>query len=210
VEAVGRGSVELRILERLHVERELDAARLVLAVALPKGDRARWLIEKSVELGVDSLVPLSTRRQSLPVTDGLIERLRRTVIEASKQCGRNRLMQIAEPVEWRSFVAASPLGGARSWRLLADPAPGTEALAQVLVELTESLRDQPGSRPLVCVAVGPEGGFTADELELAREHAWRPIGLGPRTLRIETAAIAVAAAISLALAQRPSGSTAPD
>ena len=101
--ALGRTEVELGILSRDEVDRELPIL-LVLGVALPKGDRQKWLVEKAVELGVGRLVPLETARSVAQPTEQALERLRRTVIEASKQCGRNRLMEIASPQSWTEFV----------------------------------------------------------------------------------------------------------
>lgn len=178
VEAVKKDRVQLQILERREIDREC-AVELTLAVSLPKGDRQRWLIEKCVELGVARLIPLMTTRSVAQPLESALERLRRAVIEASKQCGRNRLMEIAEPLAWCD-LATQPAVDAL--RLFAHP-ESSQSSAPI---------DLP---PRVLIAVGPEGGFTDDELHLAREHAWRSIALGTRILRIETAAIAVAATV---------------
>ena len=106
VTACKRSTVELAITERREVDRELPQP-LVLGVALPKGDRQRWIIEKSVELGVTRLVPLITERSEKQGGD----KLGRYVIEASKQCGRNRLMEIAEPVRWGDWLATESSAG---------------------------------------------------------------------------------------------------
>src|SRR5579871_5731423 len=90
IKSISKSRVELIVLERCEVNRE-SASALTLAVALPKGDRQRWLIEKVVELGTTTLVPLETERGVAQPTSSALERLRRQVIEASKQCGRNRL-----------------------------------------------------------------------------------------------------------------------
>ena len=93
---VGKSVVELEVLERQEISRELPLD-MTLAVALPKGDRQKWLVEKLVELGVTRLVPLITERGVAQPVDSALARLKRGVIEASKQCGRNKLMEIAEP-----------------------------------------------------------------------------------------------------------------
>src|SRR5262245_60455622 len=89
-----KNTVELVVLERREISRELPIP-LTLAVALPKGDRQKWLVEKATELGVTRLVPLITERGVAQLVESALERLRRAVIEASKQCGRNKLMEIA-------------------------------------------------------------------------------------------------------------------
>lgn len=184
VEQVDRREVALAILRRDEVDRELPL-EVTLGVAMPKGDRQRWLIEKAVELGVARVVPLRTARSVAQPVRQALDRLRRAVIEASKQCGRNRLMQVAQPRDWPDFVAETsdvPL------RLLAHPTGG-EGLADVLPRA-----DRPGG---VLAAVGPEGGFTEEEVSLAMTAGWRSIDLGPRTLRVETAAILLAGILAV-------------
>jgi len=183
---ITRNVVELELLARHEVDREL-AFDLTLGVALPKGDRQRWLIEKAVELGVTRVVPLTTSRGVAQPIDRALERLRRTVIEASKQCGRNRLMEIATPQSLAGFVAATPSG---SLRLLAHPHPAATSIG--------SLRQHKPAQPIL-LAVGPEGGFTEDELGVARD-GWQLVHLGARTLRGETAAVALVAYVSLSYA----------
>lgn len=183
IQRIGKSTVELTVIERRVVDRELPF-QLTLAVALPKGDRQRWLVEKAVELGVTRLVPLVTARS---VADGraAFERLRRAVIEASKQCGRNRLMEIALPAAWNEY--ASGASNSETARLFAHPAGDAE-----LAALRSTRLDEVGH---VAVAIGPEGGWTDEEVALASANDWRFIDLGPRILRVETAAIALAAAI---------------
>jgi 16S rRNA (uracil1498-N3)-methyltransferase len=178
VERVRRSEVDLSILSRIEAVRELPF-ELTLGVALPKGDRQKWLVEKTVELGVTRLVPLQTHRAVAQPTEQAIARLRRSVVEASKQCGRNRLMQIAEPSDWPNFLqdaADVPC------RLLAHPATGQAC--------------PPHAGEKTVLAVGPEGGFTDDEASLAIASGWRPVDLGPRILRVETAALAMAAIVA--------------
>lgn len=173
----GRAEVELSVGPRQEVERELPF-ELTLAVSLPKGDRQRWLVEKAVELGVSRLVPLRTSR-SEPGPSEPAAKLMRYVIEASKQCGRNRLMEIAPPVEWATLVRET---GKR--RLVAH------AGGWPVAELAHTPAD-------AVLAVGPEGGFTDEEVAVATSAGWQVVDLGTRILRIETAAIALVAAVSL-------------
>ncbi len=188
VDTLRRSEVQLVVLERRTIDREL-AHRLILGVALPKGDRQRWLVEKAVELGVTQLVPLETARSVAQPNEKAIDRLHRGVIEASKQCGRNRLMEIASPQHWPEFVASHdsvPL------RLLAHPSPELRPPALL-----------PSMSGPVAIGVGAEGGFTDDEVALAIGHGWQPISLGPRILRIETAALALAALVAMNVSPQP-------
>ncbi|HEY2759433.1 MAG TPA: 16S rRNA (uracil(1498)-N(3))-methyltransferase [Pirellulales bacterium] len=183
--AIGRAEVDLAVDQRREVARE-SKVELTIATALPKGDRQRWLVEKAVELGLAELAPLTTERSTSRPSDGALERLRRAVIEASKQCGRNRLMVIGEPRSWQAVVDSAPKD---SLRLLAHP--GGAPLRQVLSRLVDQ-----ENYPRVFAAVGPEGGFTDDEVQASLAAGFEAIDLGPRVLRIETAAIAIAAAFS--------------
>src|SRR6476659_1655951 len=106
VETLRRADAELRIIERREIDRELPF-ELVVGVALPKGDRQKWLVEKLTELGVTSLVPLMTERSVAQPNDSALERLNRSVIEAAKQCGRNRLMEIRAPKAWSDWLTQS-------------------------------------------------------------------------------------------------------
>jgi 16S rRNA (uracil1498-N3)-methyltransferase len=190
IENLNRASVQLRVIERIETSRELPYT-LTVGVALPKGDRQKWLVEKLTELGVTTLVPLETARGVAQPTDAARQRLERSAIEASKQSGRNRLMQIASPQAFDQWVsqAHDPIAGGPGppdERLLLAH-PGGVALSEC--RLTEPLPTR--------IAIGPEGGLTDDEVAHAISNEWRRISLGPRILRVETAAVALTAAITL-------------
>lgn len=178
-----RTAVELSIHDCREVCRELGY-KLTVGVPLPKGDRARYLIEKLTELGVTRLVPLTTER-SMPARSKEEKKLSRYVIEASKQCGRNVLMDLACRSAWETFVAAST-----GVRLAAHPG-GSPPL------------DQVGQLPeAITIAFGPEGGLTDEEIRQAEAAGWKTIDLGSRILRIETAAVAVVSALTLSRPMR--------
>jgi 16S rRNA (uracil1498-N3)-methyltransferase len=182
VEKVQRMAVQLTVLNREEIDRELPA-RVTLAVSLPKGDRQRWLIEKATELGAARILPLITERSVAQPTAEAIGRLERAVIEASKQCGRNRLMEIAAPTSWPQLATTSrdkPLQP----RLIAHPGGASLAHRQTIAESCT-------------IAIGPEGGFTDGEMRLAIDGGWQSVDLGRRVLRVETAAIALLAAVAL-------------
>lgn len=187
VERVGRAEVELTVLSRQQIDRELPFD-LTLGVALPKGDRQRWLVEKAVELGIRRIVPLRTQRGVAQPVEQALARLRRTVVEASKQCGRNRLMQIDEPQAWPDFVADDPNAACR---LLAHPGKS----GQTPADFSHSDDVLPYGAKIVMLAIGPEGGFAEEEVSLAVAAGWQAVDLGPRILRIETAATLLAAMV---------------
>ncbi len=185
VERVGRSEIELAIVACQAVDRETHVP-ITLAVARPKGDRQRWLVEKATELGVARFVPLHVERGNDRQSPAGLDRLRRSVIEASKQCGRNRLMAIAAAESLADFLTA-PQGDAL--RLIAHP--GAKSCRQVLDDVAPG-----GATPAqISLAIGPEGGFTAEEVDLALAHHFHAVSLGPRILRVETAALSLAAAV---------------
>ena len=144
VHQVGRNEVELSVVSREEVNRELPV-EVTLGVALPKGDRQKWLVEKAVELGVTRIVPLRTQRGVAQPVEQALVRLRRSVVEASKQCGRNRLLQIDQPQGWSDFVADA---ADVPCRLLAHPQPEfTKRLAVCLSRPDDSCRDRRCSWP---------------------------------------------------------------
>jgi 16S rRNA (uracil1498-N3)-methyltransferase len=183
IEKCGRSEVELRIVARYDVDRELSF-ELSVGVALPKGDRQKWLVEKLTELGVTTLIPLETQRGVAQPNPAALDRLARTVIEATKQCGRNQLMEITKSQTWFKWVLSGEASEMER-RLVAHP--GGKGLSQV--DLSPRLNTR--------LAIGPEGGFTDSEIEAATRHEWQLVDLGPRILRVETAAVALSAAVAL-------------
>jgi 16S rRNA (uracil1498-N3)-methyltransferase len=189
VESLRRSSVDLQIVDRREIDRELPFA-LTVGVALPKGERQKWLVEKLTELGVTMLVPLTTDRGVAEPNAASLERLRRAAIESAKQCGRNRLLKIAEPQPstiWFAHEArASETRSPEGRRLVAHPG----GMPTSDLDYTQALPTH--------LAIGPEGGFTDAEIAAATTAGWQAVDLGPRVLRVETAAVALVAAISLA------------
>jgi len=183
VERVDRREVELVVLSRQQIDRELPL-EVTLAVALPKGDRQRWLIEKATELGITRVVPIKTDRSVAQPVPRVLARLRRTVIEASKQSGRNRLMDITPSQDWADFVNEN-----------------TDVPCRLLAHQGDESRDfdpsMVGDASRAILAVGPEGGFTDEEVSTATAAGWQPIDLGPRILRIETAAVLLTAMVAI-------------
>jgi 16S rRNA (uracil1498-N3)-methyltransferase len=193
VAKITRTEVVLDILAKHEIDRE-SASRVTLGVALPKGDRQRWLIEKAVELGVTQLVPLKTTRGVAQPNSKAILRLERAVIGASKQSGRNRLMEIAEPIDADAYFTTVP-DDATAW--IAHPYPSEDGSLHSNIQSNQQ-HGEPNASPILQptpeyrLAVGPEGGWTDKEVTDAQSYGWKVVGLGPRILRIETAALVLA------------------
>lgn len=187
VQSVGKRSASVRILW-LHPTAPAASPRIELATAVPKGDRANWLIEKATELGAATWTPLRLTRSVVDPGDGKLDKLRQTVIAACKQSGRNQLMQINATRTWTDW-----LGEAARIRtvVIAHPA-GTDA--------NETLRRMAAAsvnQHAIAIAIGPEGGFADVEIAAAVEAGAHVVNLGPNVLRIETAAVAALAWLRL-------------
>jgi len=155
---------------------------VVLATAVPKGDRLAWMIEKVTELGVDRFIPLSTERGVVKPSDQKLHKAEQTVIAACKQSGRNHLMTI-EPISSLSqLMARTDLQAARC--LMG---------AQQADNYATILRNECCDYRRLVVIIGPEGGLTTEEQSFLQQAGVQPVSLSPQILRIETAAVAFAA-----------------
>jgi 16S rRNA (uracil1498-N3)-methyltransferase len=163
--------------------------QLTLGVALLKGEKLDLVVQKATELGVRRIVPVVTRLADVRLRKGVetsrrAERLRRIALEACKQSGRARVPVIDQPAAYESFVTSAP-ANAGEWRSLFAERSGANLAGAI-----ETLRARPNS---VTALVGSEGGWTDEEIALARDAGWSVVTLGGRILRAETAAIAITA-----------------
>ena len=181
--------------------------QLTLATAIPKGERMDGLVEKATELGVWALWPLVTERSVVKdVGQMKHEGWKRRAVEASKQCGRVWVPEIAAPMPLAgaieqqgamlSLAKACPGAGGAMLTLLADPSAEAAPILQVLghCPIPAQARAEPSR---ILGFVGPEGGFTAEESAALRSAGAMPVRLGEHILRIETAAVALCAAVGL-------------
>lgn len=174
VSETGKRKVTLAVARKLRAREAVPDLWLLFA-PLKRG-RIDWLVEKATELGVGRLVPVLTRRT---IVDKLnLERLRAHMIEAAEQCERTALPELAEPVKLEAALRAWP-GGRTLY--FADEGGG--------VPLGEAIAPGPAA-----ILIGPEGGFTDDERAAIRAvPEAKPVSLGPRILRADTAAVAALA-----------------
>jgi 16S rRNA (uracil1498-N3)-methyltransferase len=148
---------------------------VVIVCAFPRASRGDWLVEKATEIGVAQLVPLEADRSVLHPGEGRIERWQRIAVEAAEQCGRAHIPLVGgEP----------PSGGLH---LVGDP--------ETTGTVRERLRALDTPAAMVVLHIGPEGGWTNAELAALDARAAQRIALGPRLLRVETAAILGAAQV---------------
>lgn len=176
------GGLSVGSLERIEARAE-SPIDVSLGLALIKYERFEWALEKATELGVREIVPLASRRCQVRLPQGKLEarleRWRRIVREAAKQCGRSAVPEVAAPRSFAEYLAAGLAGTA----LL------------LLCETSAAPWDGRIEARRIGVTIGPEGGWTAEELRSAEQAGCRIVGFGPRVLRAETAAIAALAIV---------------
>jgi len=177
VAKVSKQAVEVTILTPLGDEVE-SPLELTLGQALIKGDKFDWVVQKATELGVTRIVPLVTDHSELRKVEERIEhrlaRWRRIALEAVKQCGRRRLVEIAEPVSLAKFGAGEEV----QMKLIFSERGGRR------------LRELGAKRVAsISLAIAAEGGWSQGELKQAEAQGFIPIHLGARILRTETAAL---------------------
>jgi 16S rRNA (uracil1498-N3)-methyltransferase len=162
--------------------------RVDLLVTTLKPERAAWLVEKATEVGVYAVHFLHSARAPRSFGGGTVERLRRVAAAAVEQCGRSRLPEITGTHEWGEIEALT--AGIADRRLLDTVTAAAENAA------APPVRPDAAIAP-IALLVGPEGGLTDEERGNLRGCGWRPLGLGARVLRTETAGVVAIARVLL-------------
>jgi 16S rRNA (uracil1498-N3)-methyltransferase len=170
----------------LVAEIESDPALpITLLLSIFKFDRMEWTIEKATELGVNRIIPIVARRSEKHLAQAAqnrTERWRKIAREAAKQSRRSDIPAIEDPIPLKT--AARREGEAV--KLLLAEQERTTTLRATLQEALKAANDE---YPEIRLATGPEGGWVAEEEALFDAEGWKPVSLGPRILRAETAAI---------------------
>lgn len=163
--------------------------RVTLYQGLTKGSKMDMIIEKCVELGIYSIIPMETHRAISSLSEkgkaqNKILRWQKRAQGAAKQSKRGIIPQIHLPVTYNEAIKVTR----HSLKLILWEDERQSSLKGYLTRLDKGISD-------IGVAIGPEGGFSRDEIELAKDNGWESITLGPRILRTETAGMATLAAI---------------
>jgi len=160
-------------------ESDLD---LTFAIALLKGEKFDLVVQKAVELGVTKFVPLNTKRADVKPKDSekKLERWRKIIVDATKQSGRAKLMQIESPINFNEFIKNSTSRRLEGENLILFAERSGEDFSTVKT-----------SEKIIAV-IGSEGGWEDAEIESARENGFQIITFKGRILRAETAAISIA------------------
>ncbi|MBM3740872.1 MAG: 16S rRNA (uracil(1498)-N(3))-methyltransferase [Acidobacteria bacterium] len=165
--------------------------RLTVLAGLIKFDHFEWTLEKCTEAGAERFVPVLCTRSEKGLdraVDKRRQRWERILLEASQQSRRDRIPALDDPVRFADAVAMPG-----DVRLILEEQAGARPLLEAIPEPERRM-----SQDQVLLLVGPEGGWTEEERELAARGQWLPVSLGRQILRAETAALAGAAIVSAA------------
>ena len=190
IEKKGRDYAECRV-ERVDFKPREPVCDIILLQALIKGDRFDWIVEKAVELGVVSIIPVVTEKTVLKPNPAKLKRWNKIALSALKQCGGTVLPEINEILP---FPEAVDKVLSADLKLIACMQSSSRPVKKILESHKFS------GRPRIAAAVGPEGDFTIAEIDKAKESGFIPTGLGERRLRSETAALTAIAQIINSLA----------
>ena len=184
---VERDVVRGRVEEKWKLETE-PRARVTLYQAMLKGQKFDWVLQKGTELGIGAFVPVLSARcivsRADNVSDSRLDRWQRILVEAAEQSARARLPNLSDVMMFKAAWENASRGGLSIIPWEEERSTG----------LREALQEIPKSKE-INVFIGPEGGFTEEEISIAKGFGINSISLGPRILRAETAGIVAAAAI---------------
>ncbi|SMC93779.1 16S rRNA (uracil(1498)-N(3))-methyltransferase [Sporomusa malonica] len=180
-------AVQLRLIELIEDKTEPPLA-VYLVQGLAKGEKMDFIVQKAVELGVYGIIPAVTEhcvvKYDLAKQTEKVARWQKIAREAAKQCGRSYIPEIlpvtrlADVLKNNEFVSAS--------KIMLYEGQASQGLKQTLTET---------GRPTYLLFIGPEGGFSSDEVELCLGHGVKVVTMGPRIMRTETAALAALTAV---------------
>ena len=182
IQAVGKKQVTVQLAELDPVEVESPLA-IHFGQVISRGDKMEFTIQKSVELGVTVITPLFSERCAVKLggerLDKKLEQWQKIAISACEQCGRNRIPEIRPAMELAAWLAE----------------PTEELKLNLHPRAPYSINTLPEPSHGIRLLIGPEGGLSAAEIELAREHGFADMLLGPRVLRTETAGLTAITAL---------------
>jgi len=194
-EAVLDQVAELKVegrLVRLQESESESPLNITLVQGLPKGDKLELIIQKCTELGITAIWPVHTERVVVRLDSTKAEqrwkRWNRIALEAAKQCRRQRVPEIGVLQDWQTAIHNLPQD---AQGILLWESENNKSLRAVLSDMRT---DRP-----IFIFVGPEGGFTQEEVHAAQSRGIDAVTLGPRILRTETAGLATLAIISYQL-----------
>ncbi len=188
---IQKKKISLKIMEKQNINTE-SSLSIHLGQAVSRGEKMDWVIQKAVELGVNEITPVSTQYTQAKVSVQKLEHWRKIMISACEQCGRNKIPILYPAVNLSDWLNKIKISGQSQHHsnLIFEPEAGGH------------LSDLGGFASLgmtdlrtMAVLIGPEGGFSPDEITFSQQYGFQSVKLGNRILRTETAAIAAISAL---------------
>jgi 16S rRNA (uracil1498-N3)-methyltransferase len=182
---IDKKSVEVRVMAFL--QREVESPiHIHLAQGIARGEKMDFIVQKAVELGVTSITPLVTERCNVRLDsereEKRLQHWHAVVVSACEQSGRNRLPNLEKTAFLKDWLASAK----GDYRFILSPHVEKKLPATVIKE-----------QATIVLLIGPEGGFSDEEVKLAVENGFMPLNLGKRILRTETASIAAITALQV-------------
>jgi 16S rRNA (uracil1498-N3)-methyltransferase len=184
---ISKDNVFINVINEIQLDTE-SSLNLILCQGILKGEKMDLVIQKTTELGVKEIIPFITDRCIVKETRK-VKRWQKIAEEAAEQCGRTVVPTVHEPIQFNEFLEGQGIEGFIFWE------EGGISLKEAVLKISP-LPIHPFTDSPIHLFVGPEGGFTDEEVRLSEEHGLIRTTLGKRTLRAETAAI-----VSVALVQ---------
>ncbi|MEK7376066.1 MAG: 16S rRNA (uracil(1498)-N(3))-methyltransferase [Candidatus Margulisiibacteriota bacterium] len=182
ITSIEKDLVKTRIISSKKADTE-PAVKITLVQALPKSSKMDYIIQKAVELGVHKIIPVSTERTIAKGTK--LERWKKIAKEASEQCGRAIIPEVSLTMNFNEFLCMS-----MNFDLKLIPWENEKQIS------LKSVLKKHSDAQNIALLIGPEGGFSAQEVKEAVEQGFKPVSLGKRILRAETAGVAAIAMIT--------------
>lgn len=184
----------VRICQAFCSQMELPS-RIWLFQGLPKADKLEFIIQKAVELGAEAVVPVATKNAVVRLDEKKAQSKRKrwqSIAEsAAKQSKRSRIPSVETVMSLKEAFGFIKEQGFDLCLIPYEQAQGMETMKEALAQVS--------SGQSIAVFIGPEGGFDESEIKLALEHGVRPVSLGKRILRTETAGLAILSALMMKL-----------
>jgi 16S rRNA (uracil1498-N3)-methyltransferase len=175
---IKKKNIMVSILEKIKTEKE-SILDIHLGQAVSRSDKMDWMIQKAVELGVKEITPLITQYCNAKASQQKLEHWVGIIISSCEQCGRNKIPILNPAVSLSEWLEKSKI----TYGLIFDP------------EATQSLSSLSQPKDQIHLLIGPEGGFSLNEIELSKKYHFQSVRLGNRILRTETAAITAISAL---------------
>lgn len=193
ISEIQKKKISLKIIEKIKNNTE-SVLSLHLAQAIARGEKMDWVIQKAVELGVKEITPVITQYTQAKASEQKLEHWRKIMISSCEQCGRNILPVLHEAINLSDWLNKMKISE-NKYNLIFEP-EAVMSLGSLDCFASQKDAKLAMTEPLtMTVLIGPEGGFSPEEITLSQKYAFQSVKLGNRILRTETAAIAAISAL---------------